>query len=294
MTPPVRSTRHSQPGAGLAARCGSAGGYVFLIVLVFLVVASIITAAALRRAGMQAVLAEDQFNSYLRHHELQGVRAIADVWLLRNDAAELEKHANTGEPVTKQLVEDTLYRIYVQDGQGTVLNNLIGISGSVPQTWLVEMLSRLPPDRPDLTRAVGPWQLSLRAAPDEVLEAMAGGDPALAIALRQARDDEVSDASALIDVLQEGGADVLAAQAIARNVTFKPSLWRIDIEVERIPDPIRRYVLLVEKARNLPRTLEWRALDRGEAVVGFGPLGGKPESALRGPASPRLPKTTER
>ena len=260
----------------------------------FLVVSTIITASALRRAGMQALIAEDQFQSYLRHHELQGVRSIADVWLLRNDAADLEKSANTGEPVTKQLVEDTLYRIYVQDGQGTVLNNLVGISGSVPQTWLIEMLSRLPRDRPDLTRAVGPWQLSIRTAPDEVLEAMAGGDPAMAIALKQARDEDIIDASALITALQDAGADVLAAQAIARNVTFKPSLWRIDIEVERTPDPIRRYVLLVEKARNIPRTLEWRVIDRGEAVLGFGPLGGKPENALRGPARPRLPKTTER
>lgn len=289
---PIAGTSRLRPIARSAARPRCEAGYVFLIVLVFLVISTIITAAALRRAGMQALIAEDQFQSYLRHHELQGVRAIADVWLLRNDAADLEKNANTGEPVTKQLVEDTLYRIYIQDGQGTVLNNLVGISGSVPQTWLVEMLSRLPQDRPDLTRAVGPWQLSLRSAPDEVLEAMAGGDPALAIALRNARDDGVNDPAKLIEALQEAGADVLAAQAIARNVTFKPTLWRIDIEVERTPDPIRRYVLLVEKARNLPRTLEWRVIDRGEAVLGFGALGGKPETALRGPQRPRLPKTS--
>lgn len=286
------SSRHSTPARDLS-RKRHPRGYVFLIVLIFLVISSIITAAALRRAGMQAMIAEDQFQSYLRHHELQGVRAIADVWLLRNDAADLEKNANTGEPVTKQLVEDTLYRIYIQDGQGTVLNNLVGITGSVPQTWLIEMLSRLPPDRPDLTRAVGPWQLSLRTAPDEVLEAMSGGDPALAIALRNARDEGVNDAAKLIEALQEAGADVLAAQAIARNVTFKPTLWRIDIEVEGPTGPVRRYVLLVEKARNLPRTLEWRVIDRGEAVLGFGPLGGKPETALRGPQRPRLPKTTE-
>lgn len=288
MTPRARTVRFPHHGA----RC--APGYVFLIVLMFLVISAIITGAALRRAGMQAQIAEDQFQSYQRYHELQGVRAISDVWLLRNDAADLEKHANTGEPVTKQLVEDTLYRIYVQDGQGTVLNNLTGISGSVPQTWLIEMLSRLPADRPDLTRAVGPWQLSIRTAPDEVLDAMAGGDPALAIALRQARDEEVTDASELMTILQEAGADSLAAQAIARNVTFKPSLWRIDIEVEAPSGPIRRYVLLIEKARNLPRTLEWRVIDRDEAVQGFGALGGKPENALRGPARPGLPKTSER
>lgn len=285
------TTRRRRRGDGRPQRNS---GFIFVIVLIFLVTSTIITAAALRRAGMQALIAEDQFNSYLRHHELQGVRSIADVWLLRNDAGDLEKNANTGEPVTRQLVEDTIYRIYVQDGQGTVLNNLVGISGSVPQTWLVEMLSRLPPDRPDLTRAVGPWQLSIRSAPDEVLEAMSGGDPALAIALRKARDEGVTDANALINMLQEAGADVLAAQAIARNISYKPSLWRIDIEVERPPEPVRRYVLLVEKARNLPRTLEWRAIDRGEAVLGFGPLGGKPESALRGPTRPGLPKTTER
>ncbi len=279
---------------GNAARLNGAGhrsAYVFLIVLVFLVISTILTAAALRRAGMQAVVAEDQLHSYMRHHELQGVRAIADVWLMRNDASSLEELANSGEPVTRQLVEDVVYRIYVQDGQGTVLNNLLGITGSVPQTWLVQMLSRLPPDRPDLTRAVGPWQLSIRSAPDEVLEAMAGGDPALAIALRQARDEDVKDAADLIARLQNAGADVLASQAIARNVTFKPTLWRIDIEVERPPDPIRRYVLLVQKARNIPRTLEWRAIAHGEAVMGFGPLGGKPEGALRGRPRPSLPKT---
>lgn len=264
-------------------------GFVFLVILSFLAIAVIITVAALRRASMQGLLVEDQFTSYVRYHELQGVRAIADVWLLRNDASELQKLANTGEPVLRQLVDETVYRVYVQDGQGTVLDNLVGVTGSVPQAWLVEMLNRLPPDRPDLTRAVGPWQVSIRSAPDEVLEAMAGHDPGLADALKRARDENISDAATLISELQKNGADPLAAQAIARNVSFQPTLWRIDVEVDQPPEPIRRYVMLVQKNRNIPKTLEWRALERGEEVMGFGLLGGKPRGVLRGRDEPALP-----
>lgn len=278
----MNQTRH--PSTALPTdpilRARSRHGFVFLVVLMMLVISGIVIAAALNRSGMQSLVVEDQLDSYTRYHELQGVRSIADVWLLRHDTEFLKRNANTGLPVTTELIDETVYRIYVQDGQGTVLSNLLNLTGSVPQTWLVEMLGRLPPDRPDLTRAVGPWQVSLRAAPDEVIEAMAAGDPAVALALRSARDEEVANVSDLLAALDREQAPGLTAQAIARNLTFDPTLWRIDVEADRPPAPLRRYVLLVERVRNVPRTLEWRVLERGETLQGFGP------DAARRPARP--------
>ncbi len=279
----------------LLSRAGDRPGFVFLVVLMLLAISGIVIAAALRRSAMQALVVEDQLDSYIRYHELQGVRSIADVWLLRNDTETLKRNANTGLPVVTQLIDETVYRIYVQDGQGTVLTNLLGQTGSVPQTWLVEMLSRIPQDRPDLTRSVGPWQVSLRSAPDEVIEAMAAGDPAVALALRSARDEEIANVSDLISELDKQQVNGLTAQAIARNLTFDPSLWRIDVEAERPPNPIRRYVLLVERARNVPRTLEWRVLERNESMRGFGPGAERSitpsPSAIRGRGGDTRPQT---
>jgi len=251
-------------------------GFVLLTVLMLVVIASIIIGAALQRASLQNLIVEQQLDGYQSHHELQGVRAMVDAWLAKSESVEtLTELANTGETVDRIALESGVtYRVYAQDGQGTLLTNLSGITGEVPQRWIVATLSRLPPDRPDLTRDAGPWRISLPATPDEILEAMSGGDSTIYEALKTARDKQVATVSEFLSTLESRGVEDLTAQTLSRYIVYTPDLWRFDIEAIH-PDRTQRYVVFAYIRGNNRKILAWRELRHEGEVRGFGPAAGR-------------------
>lgn len=249
-------------------------GFALVIILSLLVIATIVISAALRRASLQELIVGQQIQGYQRHHELQGVRSIVEIWLARDSSRNFAEQANTGEPVHRLALESGVtYLVYVQDGQGAMLRNLSGIEGEVPRRWIIETLSRMPLDRPDLVRDAGPWRLSLHAAPDEVLEAMAAGDATITRALQRARDERIKDVSAFYSHMERFGVDTLASQALARYIVFTPELWRFDVEAVRT-ESITRYSVLVELRGNNRRQLAWTEVRDTSQIRGFGPEGG--------------------
>lgn len=261
------------------------GGYVFLLILMLITIAAITSGASLERASMQTHLTQMQIEGYERYHELQGVKTIAQIFLFRQESQNLQELANTGRPVQTLRFDDGLIiKMYVQDGQGTILRNTADLTEDNSLRFIRATLSRIPEDRLDLTRTAGPWKVSLRAAPDGVLMAMAGGDHDLYEGLREARDEEVPDSGQLIRILDRHGVETPAAQAVARNIIFQTSLWRIDLEVVR-PNQTNYYTTTVLRLNNFPRILEWDALSHPSQVVGFGSLGGRaPPSNVVPPA----------
>lgn len=251
-------------------------GFALLTVLMLIVIASIVIGAALQRASLQNLIVEQQLDGYQRHHELQGVRAMVDAWLAKGDSVDtLTELANTGETIDRIAFETGVtYRVYAQDGQGTLLTNLSGITGDVPQRWIIATLSRLPADRPDLTRDAGPWRISLPAAPDEILEAMSGGDAKIFQALKVARDEQVKTVSEFLSTLQSRGVEDLTAQTLSRYVVYSPELWRFDIEAVH-PDRTERYVVFAFARGNNRKILAWRELRHEGEVRGFGPGAGR-------------------
>lgn len=251
-------------------------GFALLTVLMLVVIASIVIGAALQRASLQNLIVEQQIDGYQRHHELQGVRAMVDAWLAKGESiSKLTEFANTGETVDRIALESGVtYRVYAQDGQGTLLTNLSGIVGDVPRRWIISTLSRMPPDRPDLTRDAGPWRISLPAAPDEVLQAMSGDDPTIFSALKVARDEQVATVSEFLSTVQSRGVEDLTATTLSRYIVYSPDLWRFDIEAIH-PDRTERYVVFAYVKGNNRKILAWRELRHEGEVRGFGPGAGR-------------------
>ncbi len=262
----TRNARHRRCNSTARAGAGPASprreqGFVFVVVLLLAAMGAIIVAAALQRSTMQARIIEHQIEGYERHHELLGARDIVELWLLRNEARDLRQQSDTNVPVHNLALENgVVYKIYVYDGQGTALRSIDNVAGSEGRKWVVEMIKRLPPNRPDLTRRVGSHQISIRAAPPEVLLALAGGDSGLFKALAEAQEEKVADLSELGRILDKNGIDAPAAQAVSRNLTFDPNLWRLEVEAVH-PHRTRWYIMLAEKSGAVTKLHDWRALD---------------------------------
>ncbi len=241
-------------------------GFVFLTVLLMLAVAAIILGVAMQRSNMHAAITQRQIDGYIEHHELLGIRDYAKNWLDRqSDAGKLASYAESGEVAHRfALDEGTVLRIYVTDGQGTVLRGLSTVPNLETRRWLAGVLARIPQDRTDLTRRSGPAQVSIRSAPDEVLLAIAGGNQELFSALVSARGKEVKNPVELLQVLDRAGVDANVGQTLSRHLVVEPTLWRLNVEAVH-QEGIRRYTLLAEKRQNVTQMHEWRAVGEAEA-----------------------------
>jgi hypothetical protein len=237
------------------------------MVLMLLAIAGITVAAALRRASAAAAFTQRQMEGYQRHHEMLGIHDYVRTWLSKTETSPelLASGARTGEVVHRFVVDNNVViLITVMDGQGTVCRSVAQAPHPDTKRWMIEMLSRLPPDRPDLTRRSGPPQISLQAAPDEVIDALAGFDAKVAAGLRDARDRGVKNATELQTTLQKRNIEDMVAQTLSQHIAFEPSLWRLNVEVVH-PEAVNRYTLLGEKRANIVGLYEWRPVTESEA-----------------------------
>ncbi|MDX2115088.1 MAG: hypothetical protein SFZ24_05630 [Planctomycetota bacterium] len=261
---------HPHPPRGARAR----RGFAFLMVLMMLGIATLTLAVGLQRAYTHTAIVERQLDGYRRHHELLGMRDYCWSWLDRggkdgNDARKLAEFAASREVAHRLVLEnDVVVLISVLDGQGSVLRNLQGVTDENSRRWLIGMLARLPEGRPELTRSAGPLNISLRAASDEVIDAMAGFDPEVALALREARDRGVQNDVELQAILERANVEPNLAMTLQQFITFQPTIWRLNVEVVH-PDRVNRYTILAEKRGNMSTLYEWRPVSDAEAQRTF-------------------------
>lgn len=225
-------------------------GFIFLLVLLVLMIATIMIGVGIERAVAQSAIANLRLDEYKRHHEMLGVRDVVLDWFQRPGVRErmVEFAKDGGTAYTAVLPGDLAMSVRVFDGQGTV-NPAVDPSMSGLAFVLNDIASRLPLNRPDLFRRFGPPQISLFGAPDEVLMAVAGNDLELAEVLYSMRDEPSMDAARFMTAMSSTGYAERSTE-LSQVLTFAPALYRIDTRVTD-KDVVRRYTMLVEASGNL-------------------------------------------
>ncbi len=240
-------------------------GFTFVLVIIVTILATMMISWQLRRMNLRAVAVQMQVDAYQEHHQLLGVRDVVWNWARRRAPSNAmpELAAEPGPHYEAQLPGEFLVRVWVRDGQGTILANLKGADTPRRRDLMIELLRRVPLDRPDLTRRGGPMEMSITAMPDAVIEAISGGDQQLASAMRFIREDPTDARRDLRAEFIAQGFEPNDIADVYGLLTFAPVLWRLDVVAVRArpdgtPGKPQRYALLVELGSGEPKLHEWR------------------------------------
>lgn len=218
-------------------------GFALPATVLLCVVVGITASAMLGRLANQRLVAERQLRSYRAHHMGKGVREVVGQWAISLSGQPLEKMiAPDGRVLDLRLTDGTLIRLFMSDGQGSVLADV----------------SRLPPgDRADAAavlealrdaahgsldaswvRPVGPVGVSALSAPEPVLEAVArvvtsnkGQAAALVRAILEARRDGELNEGELAAAAGKGGIGSDALARFNRLLVPRPELWALTADV---------------------------------------------------------------
>jgi len=246
------------PGTGPGPRAERAG-FVMALVLTLLIVSALTIAAAMERSGAQARLVMRQIRDYQRHHEMFGVRAIVSKWLREQRNASLTELADDEDApfhYAFRMPEGAFIRVWVREGQGVPLGSLEDVPSDLQEAYEA-VLARLPDDRPELLRAVGPPAISVNAAPRVVLEALfeEEGDRFAREIIRQ-REREPVNAQTLSEAYDDAGIQNAARAAVAPMLVFESDLWQVLIDVT---DDVgtRRFRMGMQRIQGRIEELEW-------------------------------------
>lgn len=256
---------------------GHRRGFLILAVMGLLIIAVAAIGWSIQRTTFASATVDLRIQGYRDHHEVQGLKAIVARWFsMRETRAAVKDRTRRGlvEPdYIADLPNDTTIRLWLTDGQGTILARLDGVPSIQTQELLLEALRRIPVDRDDLVRRHGPAPTSLWSAAPETLLAFAGGDPGLAGALeRMAADDPPRDNGEFVRRLMAEGFAEQRARDLTLVLTLEPTLSRVDAEVTDAFGT-RRYAVLVGEQDGLPRIYECRRLTGQEEAVAAAAMG---------------------
>lgn len=191
-----------------------------------------------------------QTKVYEDHHLAAGMRELIDQWLLTGGTDIAQRLEDDGLAFTLDLPRGQTIRVYLEDAQGTLLRDLSNVSGPAARLLdrAVEQLelaaapaygpSGEPLDRPALFRTLGPPQVSVNAASEQVLEAIAAAsdNPAGARSLmrhiRAKAGQETPLTQEELTSLFANVANLSDAESrqLSSVLTAQPVLWRMVIE----------------------------------------------------------------
>lgn len=234
-------------------------GFVFIMILILVFAAAAMITWSISRATTEGLIVQKRIEAYNRHHESLGMRDLVLVWLTREvNSTKLPELAKSGEVAYRVVLPDkVVVLVHISDGQGTIRCTMDPEDPPEVTQRLLDVLSYLPRDRPDLLRRYGAMQVSIAGAPPEVLVALARGNDTILEALQRIRDRPTVERSNFFQELQRDGIEVEDVQALADMIVFDQNrLWRLDVEVIDASS-VRRYTGLVQTDRNIPQMLEW-------------------------------------
>lgn len=242
-------------------------GFAIAMVMMAFTVAALLLGASLYRMNARTQLVARQISGYQTHHDAQGMRTIVMRWLRTPDAQRnIRFVADTGEPVfSASLATGAIVTLRVYNGQGALLADPMAARAGHQRDRLIEALGYLPPGSDHLLRTLGPVKVGILGAPDEVLQAIALGDPELTqllIAIRSDPPDGDTDIAMMLSTM--GMQDVESRAPIIEMITLATTLWIIEAEVQRGDFPVERYEVMAELAGNLPTVHSVRRIDDGE------------------------------
>lgn len=236
-------------------------GFVFLLVLMIISAGVIVISGGITRAVVKGSIIQRQLDGYEQHHELLGIRDLVKFWLVREQAdSKLADYASADEPATRILLPNNLALVIrIRDGQGTLRARLQPGDAPEVEEMLLDVLSWVPMDRRDLLRRSGPLGVSLRAAPNEVVAALARGDPDVEAVLRKLRDQESVHRGYFVEELQRAGVSADEIRLLSELIAFEQTrLWRIEVEAVDARGT-RTYSGLVQMDRTTVAWFDWKA-----------------------------------
>lgn len=219
-------------------------GFVLPFVIMLVVVVGLAVTVMLSRDRVQNVAVQHQIEAYQVHHGVMGIWSVFEAWAANKNSDSITDFLDDdGYAFSIEPGDGTSIDIYLADGQGTLKNNADGLdeeSATDLAAVYQALLDTVPfEDLDRVTRDVGPWQVSVKSAPHEVLTAVAMGI---------VEDDQAADrlASELILLSESdddiGRADLNTAMASAnvpsadrarinRILTVEPTLYRVRVGV---------------------------------------------------------------
>lgn len=213
-------------------------------------VAGIVAAVVLETQGDQRQVVERELHDYQSHHFERGVREVVGSWTDTLIGQPIKNLIGDDGHVLDLTTPDGYYcAVYMFDGQGSVLTSPAGLNEQDREDagGILDQLGQLTGDNPDpdTLRPVGPVQVCLASAPDEVLQAVASYAAGPRAGQQFAK--RIEDARAKQDLAQPdietamNAADVKADQrtVLQRLVTLQPQLWAMVVDVYDPSKPSR-------------------------------------------------------
>jgi len=240
-------------------RPNSRRAYVLPMVILLALMGSLVVAACLERFSAQRLLVQRQVAEYKRHHEMLGAQTVIKQWIGRQQNTVLQAAAKSDEAAHRfALPEDVRIAVWVRDGQGGAKIDLTG-EPEPKRSWFEAILWRLPEGYPELIRRVGPAEISVNAAPWNVLAALREGGDDLADDIIAERTRGPIDRAKFLSMLEKSDATPEEIAEIQRLVTFEPVLYRLVVEASD-GEESRLFTALFEGVQNKPVIHEWREL----------------------------------
>lgn len=249
-------------------------GFTLMLALIAFALASAILAWSLSRVSIRALAASAHVDTYRKHHDALSYRDIAKLWMGNisdRDSVEVYRLVHTPGPhYVAMLPTGVRLEFYLRDTQGRVMTNFARINDPQSASRTIDLLAKIPDDRGDLVRMFGPQRISVYAAEDLILDAIADGDPDLGLALKEFRNTPPEDdAPTLLGYLIQQGFERSTGMTITTMLTDRPMLFAVDIRA--LPPESRgglasrrftEYYSIEVEARSQTRTtpLAWRTL----------------------------------
>lgn len=248
---------------------GDRRGFVLPTIILLIFVGSLVVATALERYSTQRLIVQQQVEGYRRHHDVQGARAVLRLWLEKQNFAALASKLSPETPAHRfELPGGRRIVVYLVDGQSLARSD-VGNESRALQDIYRAFQRRLPPDRPDLYRRLGPLQVSINSAPEEVLAALAPDGRDLAPVLLTARSQQCLNQANTRTLLTDFGYDNDEIADVLRLVEFEPTFLRTVVEIED-PAGVMRFAAYIDASggnRGKPQLVEWRQIEEDEAAA---------------------------
>ncbi|MGP1308696.1 MAG: hypothetical protein ACTS27_00675 [Phycisphaerales bacterium] len=249
---------------------GDRRGFVLPTIILLIFVGSLVVASALERYSTQQLIVQQQIEGYRRHHDVQGAKAVLGLWLSRQNLRDLGARTSTEVPAHRfELPGGRRIAVYLIDGQGLAKADASGEAPAMREAY-EKFQRRIPAGRPDLFRRLGPMQISVNSAPEDILAALAPDGRDLAPVMITARRTERLNQANTRTLLTDFGYDTEQIAEIFRLIEFEPSFLRTVVEVED-PNGVMRFAAYIDGGNlnevKRAQVVEWRQVDEEEAAT---------------------------
>jgi hypothetical protein len=215
-------------------------GFALPLVVLLTLIASLSLVLLLERRAVAHRTVQRQVQTYSAHHRAAGIQETITQWLGTTRVRGRESLSDTGLAFRLVLPGGEEIRVGMEDGQGAALideTNLTAERRTIVRR-MREYLAQQPPELTDrATRAVGPAEISIRAAPAIVIDALVVAivDPdrqeRAVEAILSRRNAGLLTREELPRALTDVGVTDEERDLILSMLVESPSVWQIVAEI---------------------------------------------------------------